>query len=69
MVEYRMTVVKIGLGFASAESVAAKCEGHMAEMATGGWRLVHADRNSFSIPCYWSFIWERAAGAPTENRV
>ncbi len=68
MAEYRMTVVKFGLGFASAESIAAKCEKHMAEMAVDGWRLVHADRNSLSIPGYWSFIWERTSFMPAQDR-
>ncbi|VTS03842.1 unnamed protein product [Gemmata massiliana] len=60
MFEYRMTVVKFGLGFLSAEAIAHKCEAHMSEMAAEGWRLVHADRNSFAIPGHWSFIWERS---------
>lgn len=63
MSEYRVTVVKFGLGFASADSIARKCESHLAEMAAGGWRLVHADRNSLAIPGYWTYIWERPAGA------
>ncbi|MBP3953997.1 hypothetical protein J8F10_01615 [Gemmata sp. G18] len=54
-----MTTVKFGLGFSSAETIANRCEVHMSEMAAEGWRLVHADRNSLSIPGYWSFIWER----------
>ncbi len=64
MFEYRMTVVKFGFGFASADAIARRSEAHMAEMAVAGWRLVHADRNSFAIPGYWTFIWERKDTRP-----
>ena len=61
MFEYHVTVVKYGLGFASADTIARKCEEHLAEMAADGWRLVQADRNSLAIPVYWTYIWERPA--------
>lgn len=63
MFEYRVTVVKFGLGFASADTIARRCETHLIEMARAGWRLVQADRNSFAIPGYWTYIWERPATA------
>lgn len=68
VVEYRVTVVTLGFGFASAASIAGKCEVHLAKMATDGWRLVHADRNSLAIPAYWTYIWERPAAPVASTR-
>ena len=61
MLEYKVTVVKIGWGFASAETIARRCEVHLNEMAEDGWRLVHADRRSSALTGYWTYTWERSA--------
>ena len=61
MLEYRVTVVKFGRVFISAEAVARMCEAHLNEMAEDGWRLVHADRRSSAVAGYWTYTWERSA--------